>query len=153
MRRIEYAVAMGLALSLWACQNEPATTAGHHEGEPFAGAQSVSVADLVAAPESFTGKRVLVSGKVVAMCHHKRDWFALAAGEKEGGHIRVLTTPSFRVPEGSIGKKARAEGAVEVVEISEEIARHFAEKHQIGDADAKGPVKRIVVRASAAEFM
>jgi hypothetical protein len=94
-----------------------------------------------------------LSGKVIAMCHHKRDWFALVPESGTGGNVRVLTGPVFKVPEDAIGKQASAEGTVGVVEISERVARHFAEEHQLGNpATIAGPLQQVVVRATGAEF-
>jgi hypothetical protein len=86
---------------------------------------------------------------------HRRAWFALRdPGEASDAYVRVVTAPAFRVPEGSIGKLAHAEGKVELVEVPAEQARHYARKHGLGDGGTSaGPTKRIVVRATGAEFI
>jgi hypothetical protein len=141
-----------------ACKQAPPDVAvaptASHEGQAFAaGTPEVAITDLLADPSSYEDKTVRLSGNVIAMCHHKRDWFALVPENGAGGNVRVLTGPVFKVPENVIGKKASAEGKVGVVEISERVARHFAEEHQLGTpADITGPVQQVVLRATGAEF-
>jgi hypothetical protein len=124
-------------------------------GAKLAGAELVKVADLTARPEEFAGKTVRVEGDVSAMCHHRRAWFAVQdEGDRSGGFVRVMTTPKFLVPAGSIGKKARVEGTVEVVEVPAKRAKYFAKGHKMGDAEKiSGPVKRPVIRATGAQLL
>ncbi|MBI4705202.1 MAG: hypothetical protein HY744_29185 [Deltaproteobacteria bacterium] len=124
-------------------------------GAPLAGVPLVTVADLVARPEELAGRSVRLEGRVSAMCQHARAWFAVQnEGASEGAFVRVLTTPRFLVPPGAIGKRARAEGTVELVEVSAEAAKHFAGEHQLGEpGKAEGPAKRAIVRATGAEFL
>ncbi len=125
-----------------------------HAGAPFAGAAELSIADLVTKGEGLKGQTVRVAGQVAAMCHHKRGWFAVVTGEPGSPHVRVLTAPGFLVPEGSIGKRALAEGVVDVIEINAETAQHYAHEHKLGEpAAASGPVKQVIVRATGAEFL
>lgn len=125
-------------------------------GSKLLGGDTVKVADLLARPDDFVGKTVRLEGNVSAMCHHRRGWFAVIDdGDRSGTVVRVVTAPAFLVPQDAIGKKVRTEGTVEVVEVAADTARHFANDHQVGNADEIGaaPVKSIVVRAMGAEFM
>jgi hypothetical protein len=124
-------------------------------GQKLSGAKTVTVKELVENPDAFSGKTVRVEGNVNAMCHHRRGWFSVQdEGERGRIVVRVITTPAFLVPAGSIGKKARAEGKVEVIEVPESEAKHFATGHGIGEADeVRGPVKNVIVRATGAEFI
>lgn len=113
----------------------------------------VSLADLMANPDAYKDKVVRVEGEVIGMCHHKRDWFAVTDTEQKN-QVRVITGHAFLVPTGSVGRKARAEGTVEVVEISAEQARHFAKDHKVGQAiEGDQPIKRVVIRVNGAEFI
>ncbi|MBI5494441.1 MAG: DUF4920 domain-containing protein [Deltaproteobacteria bacterium] len=125
-----------------------------HVGAALSDAAPVTVSDLLASPDAFAGKRVRLKGDVTAMCQHKRAWFALVAEDQSGRTVRVLTTPSFLVPPGSIGKTAEAEGVVEVLELAAEQAQHLAGEHKLGDpAAVAGSVKQVVVRATGADFI
>lgn len=74
------------------------------------------VADLLARPQAFAGKTVRLEGNVTAMCSHRRAWFAIQSEDRSGASVRVWAAPAFLVPAGSIGKKARTEGLVEVTQ-------------------------------------
>lgn len=123
-------------------------------GSPLAEAPAVKVADLVAKPADFQGKTVRLEGNVSAMCTHRRGWFAVQdEGDRAGTYVRVLTAPQFLVPAGSIGKKARTEGVVEVIRVNHNDAKHFEQGHQLPHkADETGAIKAVVVRATGAEF-
>ncbi len=124
-------------------------------GKDLGGLEPVSVKDLLAKSDDYAGKTVRVEGDVNAMCHHRRGWFSVQdEGDRTGAFVRILTNPSFLVPAGSIGKKARAEGTVDVIEESAAAAKHYAEGHKIGDpSKIDGPIKRVVIRATGAEFI
>lgn len=128
-------------------------TQGLHIGSDFAAPEVVKVSQLLADPLAFKGKTVRVEGDVSAMCQHKRGWFSVVAEDKSGGFVRVTTTPAFLVPRGSVGKFARAEGRVEVIEVAANHARHLAKEHQLGDpAEIAGNIHQVVIRAAGAEF-
>ncbi len=117
-------------------------------GDKLAGAQAVSVAELLANPEAFAGKTVRLEGNVSAMCTHRRAWFSVQSDDRSGGYVRIIAAPKFLVPEGSIGKRARTEGVVEIVEVPKEQAEHYAAEHQL-PPQFKAPV----LRATGAEFI
>jgi hypothetical protein len=126
---------------------------GLHIGSDFAAPQVVKVSQLLADPLAYKGKTVRVEGDVSAMCQHQRGWFSVVAEDKSGGFVRVTTTPAFLVPRGSVGKFARAEGRVEVIEVAANHARHLAKEHQLGDpAEIAGNIHQVVIRAAGAEF-
>jgi len=126
-------------------------------GSRLSGAELVKVVDLMARPDEFAGKTVRLEGDVPAMCVHQRTWFGIQdPGNKSGVFLRVLTAPAFLVPEGSIGKKARTEGTVEIIEVDAAAAQHFARTHGLGDPEAikgEGKIKSVVLRATGAEFL
>ncbi len=157
MPLFRFALAVTMIAACKPAADEPttATAAANatHAGQAFSDAPAVEIAALLADPVAYQGKTVRLSGDVIAMCHHKRDWFALVPEGKRDTNVRVLTGPVFQVPEDAIGRSASAEGTVDVVEISERVARHFAETHQLGDAKRiDGPVQQVVVRATGAAF-
>ena len=117
-------------------------------GAKLASAQGASVAELAQMPEGWVGKTVRVEGNVSAMCTHRRAWFALSSDDKNGGVVRVVTAPAFLVPEGAIGKRARTEGVVELVDVDPETAAHYAEEHGL-----PAQTKAAVLRATGAEFL
>ncbi len=122
-------------------------------GAELSGAAPVTVQQLLAHPDQFAGQRVRLEGDVSAMCHHKRRWFAVQdPGDRSGRYVRVMTAPAFLVPPQSIGKKARTEGLVEVVDVPGSTERHLAQDHGLGSAPAETQ-KRVVLRATGAELI
>jgi hypothetical protein len=122
-------------------------------GAKLAGAPPVTVERLLAEPEVFAGKTVRLEGDISAMCHHKRRWFAVQdPGDRSGRYVRVLAAPAFLVPPHSIGKKARTEGMVEVIEVPAKTRQHLAREHDLGPAQDE-PQKQVVLRASGAEII
>jgi hypothetical protein len=119
-------------------------------GAKLTGAPLVSVADLLAHPETYVGKTVRLEGNVSAMCQHMRAWFAVQAPGRSADFVRVFSAPAFLVPENAVGTKARTEGTVEVIETSPETARHLAGDHELA---AGAQPKTVVIRATGAEFI
>lgn len=132
-------------------EKDPATGAMKSMvGQRLAGLPTVKVADLLAKPESYAGKTVRVEGDVSAMCQHRRGWFSVQdPGDRAGAYVRIVTAPSFLVPAGSIGKKARAEGVVQVVDTDPAAAAHYAKEHGMAVPAAKS----VVLQATGAEFL
>jgi len=107
----------------------------------------------LAEPEIFAGKTVRLEGDISAMCHHKRRWFAVQdPGDRSGQYVRVLAAPAFLVPPHAIGKKARTEGTVEVIEVPAQTRQHLASEHDLEPARNE-PQKQVVLRASGAEII
>ena len=122
-------------------------------GKALAGAPVASIPDLLGKPDGFEGKAVRVKGHVAAMCHHRRAWFAVAGEDKSGRLLRVIASPAFLVPPGSIGRTVTVEGTVDAIEMSPGKARHLQKEHKLGlPTDATAPVRQVVLRATGAEF-
>lgn len=76
---------------------------------------SSSVAQLLAAPEKFVGKKVRVDGVVTAVCAKRGCWMMITDPEREQG-IRIKVEDGVIVfPMEAMGRKASAEGIFEVV--------------------------------------
>ena len=124
-----------------------------HFGDAFGVEKDIAVADLLANPAAWKGKMVRIRGDISAMCHHKRGWFAIAAGDKSGRSVRVVTQPIFLVPHGAIGKTAVAEGVVDLIEVAPEFAAHLKKGHNVGETPEPGkPIIHVLLRARGAEF-
>lgn len=70
--------------------------------------QSATLAAVAKAPASFADKKLVLEGKVTAVCQHKGCWMELRdeAGE---AHVK-MAGHSFFVPRTASGKKARVFG-------------------------------------------
>jgi hypothetical protein len=119
-------------------------------GKPLTVKEPTKVSDILANPEKFDGKKVLVEGPVVDVCQKRGCWMRVGS-EKEFESIL------FKVEDGVIvfpmtakGKSARAEGIVSVtnasVEDQIEQGKHHAEEtgEKFDSTSVKGP--KITVR-------
>ncbi len=123
-------------------------------GKALAGAKQVSVAELLGNPHVYDGKIVRVSGKIEDFCHHKRAWFGISAKDGQG-MVRVFCAPRFQAPADCLGKRAVAEGKVELNTITAEQAAHFGKEHKFLAGVKVEPGKPVVlpiVRAFGAEI-
>lgn len=91
--------------------------------------ETTKISDILANPEQFDGKRVLVEGTIIDVCSHRGCWIKLAS-DKEFESIR------FKVDDGVIvfpmeikGKTARAEGVISVKTYSKEDLIKQGEQH------------------------
>lgn len=125
--------------------------AGVSAGEP------VTISEILSAPERFQGKRVLVKGRVKAVCPKRGCWMELE--DSTGARIQVKVEDGVIVfPVSLVGREAVAEGVVEVLDLSKEQylgwLRHQAEEagrpfdpEGIGD----GPYRIIRIRGVGAQ--
>ena len=117
-------------------------------GRKLAGLVNVKVSELIAHPDRYAGKYVRVEGDVAAMCTHRRAWFSVQdEGDRSGAYVRVIAAPAFLVPEQAVGKKARAEGTVELVDVPGATAQHLSNQHGL---DGTQVGKAVIIRASGA---
>jgi hypothetical protein len=91
--------------------------------------ETTKVSEILANPEKFVDKRVLVEGTVVDVCKERGCWIKLSSD-------REFETIRFKVEDGVIvfpmdakGKTARAEGVVSVKTISKEDLIKQGEMH------------------------
>ena len=101
-------------------------------GEQLTLTKVTKISEILAAPEQFVGKRVLVKGMVVDVCAKRGCWMYLAS-DKPFEKIQIKVTDGVMVfPMGARGKEAMVEGLVEALEYSKEEAiawlQHRAEE-------------------------
>ncbi len=94
---------------------------------------TTKISTILASPDKFTGKRVLVKGRVVDVCKKRGCWMEIAS-DKEFQSIRVKVKDGEIVfPLEARGKMALVEGIVEKLVISKEqmvkSMKHHAEEH------------------------
>ena len=94
---------------------------------------TVAIGKILAHPEAYVGKKVLVKGTVVGVCDRMGCWIDLA-GETDAEKIRVKVKDGEIVfPQGAKGRVALVEGEVEKREYTREEAikykKHHAKEH------------------------
>lgn len=99
-------------------------------GKPLAAGSSVSVGELMRAPDTSVGKVVQVKGKVTEVCEMMGCWMQLVDGDT-GVRVKV-NDGDIVFPKSAIGKTAVAEGTLKKLELTREQAiaraRHEAEE-------------------------
>ena len=129
----------------------------NHLGKPFTRTTRTTIATLVADPKAFKGKTVRVAGVLVAYCHHRKAWFAMAPSKDSMIKLQVQTVPAFRVPDDvEIGvTRTEAEGVIELRTVPEAHAKPLAKSHGLFGGDPsrlKGPQFLPRLKAAGASF-
>jgi hypothetical protein len=130
---------------------------GQHLGKPFEVKEVTELAKVLANPKAFKGKKIHVKGVVVAHCHHRRAWFAVATTKDSKQKLRVWTKHEFLVPKDVKHgvTLAEAEGVVEIQTVPENQAKHYATEHGLFGGDASklsGPQYLPNLRVTGAKF-
>jgi uncharacterized protein YdeI (BOF family) len=112
---------------------------GKHFGAAFTKAKIVTLAEVTANADKYHGKTVKLKGNIADVCQREGCWLVLSDGERT---IRVkMKDHKFVVPKDSGKKVAMVEGVIEKQELSEEMARHYAEESagKVDPSTIKGP--------------
>lgn len=124
-------------------------------GEPIklGAAEPVTVQQLLGNISAYEGKPVLVSGDVNEVCERKGCWMTMTDG-KEKLFVKFTCPIEGRlIPMEAKGKKAMAQGELQIKEISEDDARHMAEeggKTPEEVAKIVGPQKQVTLQSPGA---
>jgi hypothetical protein len=106
-----------------------ADTPGTVYGERPTLTDTTLVAAILADPEPFVGRRVLVTGTVVEVCEKRGCWLQLA-GDQESRTLRVKVEDGVIIfPLTARGHAAVVEGVVEKIVMSADEARAAARHH------------------------
>lgn len=119
---------LAVALSLLATAAtfaSPETIAGTRYGEGITGATQVSVADLVADPAAYDGRKVRVEGVVTDVCPKRGCWMNIGAPDGYEEVTFKVTDGVIVVPMSAKGKHTVAEGVVRKIELSLERTREY----------------------------
>lgn len=99
-------------------------------GAPLGPSPVAALADVLAAPEKFVDKTVLVEGNVRSACTRKGCWMELSQGSEAGapGCRVTFKDYGFFVPIDSAGSKARVEAKVESKLVKPSMVTHLEEE-------------------------
>lgn len=161
-------LALGVCvLGLASCQLEPEMkgnakppSAGEPNGVAEFGAKlssrpATSLADVLARPEQFADRPVLVEGHVKRACSRKGCWMEVAtSSDTKAPSCRVTFEDyAFFVPTDSAGKNARVEGKVVVTHVKASHVEHLESEggtFQLKNAD--GSATEVQLLASGVEL-
>jgi hypothetical protein len=102
-------------------------------GKPLTLKEPITIAALMAKPDTYAGKTVQVKGKVTEVCQTMGCWLELV--NDDGQHVRFdAHEANISFPKESVGKQAIAEGKF----IREELSRAEAVAQAKEEAKDKG---------------
>jgi hypothetical protein len=96
-------------------------------GAALPAGKAVSVAQIVAAPQRYEGKTLLVEGLVRKACTKKGCWMELAASmdpAQQGCRV-TFKDYGFFVPKDSMGAAAKLQGMISIKSVSKEDVTHL----------------------------
>jgi hypothetical protein len=121
--------------------------------------EMTNISEILANPESYLDKTVLVEGEVLDVCHNMGCWMDLSSGV-EGEKIKVKVKDGEIVfPVEAIGSNAQVEGKVYKIELSEKEAReyfqHMAEENEktFDPSTVTGPVTLYQIKGLGAKIV
>lgn len=126
-------------------------------GKDISLTEKTKISEILADPESFVGKTVLVEGEILDVCKNAGCWMELRSDGD--GKIKIKVKDGDIVfPTSAIGSKAIAEGTVYKIELTQEEAikyyEHLAEEagKEFDPSTVTGPVTIYQIRGIGAEI-
>ena len=145
-------LATALLLAAPAPASDEALPAGRDFGAGLTLTETTPLGDVLAAPQRYEAKPVLLRGRLTDLCTKKGCWTVLADGDAS---VRVrFQDYGFFLPKDALGKTALAEGVATVRMLSEREARHYASESRGGDPDSiVGPQRELGFVASGVRLL
>lgn len=122
-------------------------------GAPFELKDEQPLANVLAKPDDYSGKVVLVSGKVERVCQKKGCWMELRADGAPTGVRVTFKDYAFFVPFDSVGATAKIEGNIEVKVLDKATADHLAGEGAKLNLMPDGTAKEVAIVARAVELV
>ncbi len=144
-----------LAVSLAGCSSQRWTSFG--DATTMSRAATVDARDILAQKDAYDGHQVRVSGTIESVCASKGCWIRLGTEESDETIFVKFTCPvdDRLVPMEAVGHEAVVEGKLAVIQITEDVARHYKEDAGADPAEiAKivGPQQEVTIQSPAARI-
>src|SRR6185436_8350989 len=124
-------------------------------GAAIGSATKVSLANVLASPEKFSGKTVLIEGIVVRSCKMEGCWAEIAPNKDAARSVRVkMKDHAFFIPLQSAGSLASAEGVVTVKTLTKAEVDHLVNEDgaKFDNRNADGSVTEVSFEATGIEL-
>jgi hypothetical protein len=123
-------------------------------GAKVSAAQATPIAEVLAAPDGFAQKTMVVEGYVRAACSKKGCWMELAqSADPQAPGCRVTFKDyGFFVPTDSAGAMARVEGTAMVKTLSAGEADHYASEGAHFNRRPDGTAREVRLVATGVEL-
>ncbi len=123
-------------------------------GEPVSAGEAIPLAKVLAAPDEFAGKKVIVAADVRTACQKKGCWMELASEDASAPGCRVtFKNYGFFVPKDAAGARARVEGVVEVKKVEKAEVEHLESEGGKFTKAADGSAREVRIVASGVELV
>jgi Domain of unknown function (DUF4920) len=136
-----------------------AQTAEEKLGKEITLTEKTSISDILANPDSYLDKMVLVEGEVIDVCHNMGCWMDISTGVNNEKIKIKVKDGEIIFPVEAIGSKALVEGKVYKIELSEQDAKdyyeHMAEENgkTFDPTTISGPVTLYQIKGVGAKIM
>jgi hypothetical protein len=152
MQRLVLGIALTLIIGAPGPVRADATEQTDDFGAAITLAEPTRLVDVLANPERYAKKPILIRGRLTDVCQRKGCWTVL---QDQGSQLRVrFKDYGFFLPKDAIGSRAQVEGVAVVRTLSEQDARHYEAESRDGDPDSiRGPKREIGLTASGVRLL
>ncbi len=121
-------------------------------GDGISLTEETPLARVLAEPEQYEDRPVLVRAQIADVCQRKGCWTILREGKDQ---VRVrFKDYAFFLPTDCSGREALVQGRVEVKTLSASLARHYEEESRDGDPDGvTGPRREVGMTATGVRLL
>ena len=125
-------------------------------GESLTLSEVTNVSSILADPEKFVGKKVLIEGTVLEVCQMKGCWIEVE-GNTEGTLLKAQAEDDVIVfPQTAVGQTFQVEGEIYAINLTEkeaiEMAKHHAEEmgEEFDPSSVTGPETMYQIKVAGA---
>ena len=104
----------------------------------------ISLDEVSAQPEKFSGKNILVTGQVAAVCQAKGCWMTLIGNAPQARARITFKDYAFFVPKNAHGMKGKMSGIIKIKILSEGERKHLAEDGHVDVSEIPKAELRII---------
>ncbi len=129
---------------------------GKQYGKELTVKEVTKISDILAKPEIYNGKRILVEGNIVDVCKERGCWIKIASDKDFESLVFKVDDGVITFPLDAKGKKAHGEGVLSVKTFTKEQLIESGKKHaekekkEFDPASIKGPKTVIQLKGEGA---
>ncbi len=129
---------------------------GKNYGKGVTLKDATKISDILAKPEEYNGKRLLVEGNIIDVCKERGCWIKIASDKEFEVMLFKVDDGVITFPLDAKGKHAKAEGIFSVKTFSVEQLIESGKKHaekekkEFDPASIKGPKTVIMLKGEGA---
>jgi hypothetical protein len=124
-------------------------------GAPLSGQAPLAIAEVLAKPDAFRDRTVVLEGHVRAACNKRGCWMEIAPSAEAGdpGCRVTFKDYGFFVPTDSAGARVRAEGQIVIAAVDKDMVQHLeGEGARFAAKDPSGAAREVRFVATGVEL-